>query len=51
MNNEDYLTEDSLEEFLKQIYPNKEIIRNKIVPNSNLKSRPDFLELKKKNLL
>lgn len=42
MNNKDYLTEDSLEEFLKQIYPNKEIIRNKNVPNSNLKSRPDF---------
>ena len=42
MYNKNYLTEDSLEEFLKQIYPNKEIIRNKIVPNSNLKSRPDF---------
>lgn len=42
MYNKNYLTEDSLEEFLKQIYPNKEIISNKIVPNSNLKSRPDF---------
>ena len=42
MYNKNYLTEDSLEEFLKQIYPNKEIIRNKIVPNSNLKSRLDF---------
>ena len=41
-NTKNYLTEDSLEEFLKQIYPNKEIIRNKTVPNSNCKSRPDF---------
>ena len=43
-----YLTEDSLYELLTHLYTDFEIIRNKIVPNSNIKNRPDFrIESKK----
>jgi len=38
----DYLTEDILEQRLKETYPNYEFIRDKIVPNSGIKNRPDF---------
>lgn len=37
-----YLTEDNLSEILKVIYPRIEWIRNKTVPDSGLKNRPDF---------
>lgn len=37
-----YLTEDNLSEILKVIYPGIEWIRDKTVPDSGLKNRPDF---------
>lgn len=37
-----YLTEDNLSEILKVIYPGIEWIRNKTVPDSGLRNRPDF---------
>lgn len=40
MNN--YLTEDSLYHYLLSIFPDNEIVRNKTVPNTGIKNRPDF---------
>lgn len=37
-----YLTEDKLEHYLSQIFPGTIWERNKIVPDSGIKSRPDF---------
>jgi hypothetical protein len=37
-----FLTETELEHILSIIFPYNTFIRNKTVPNSNLKSRPDF---------
>ncbi len=39
---ENYLTETKLGDILKIIYPKHEFIRNKIVPNSNVRFRPDY---------
>lgn len=38
----DYLTEEGLGNFLKNFLPTSEIIHDKIVPNSNIKNRPDY---------
>ena len=38
----EYLTEAKLELYLKNIFPNTNIIRDRIVPNSGIKNRPDF---------
>ena len=40
MNN--YLTEKGLESILKEIYTNDEFIRDKTIPNSQTRYRPDF---------
>jgi hypothetical protein len=40
--NNNYLTETKLGEYLKILYPKDEFIRNKCVPNSNSKYRPDY---------
>lgn len=40
MNN--YLTEKSLGEYLKQIFPEHEFIRDRVVPNSDIQKRPDY---------
>ena len=40
MNN--YLTEDKLQELLLLLYPDHEFVRNKVVPNSEIKNRPDY---------
>jgi hypothetical protein len=37
-----YLTETKLGEFLKILYPDKEFVRDKCVPNSNCIYRPDY---------
>lgn len=37
-----YLTESKLEDILKLVYPNKDFIRDKTVPNSNIRNRPDY---------
>ncbi len=37
-----YLTENTVKNVLNVIYPNKQFIQNRAVPNSTLKSRPDF---------
>jgi very-short-patch-repair endonuclease len=37
-----FLTESRLEDKLKIIFPNYEFIRDKIIPNSGLRYRPDF---------
>lgn len=37
-----YLTETLLYDYIKYIFKDYEIIHNKIVPNSNIKNRPDF---------
>ena len=38
----EYLTERSLGGLLAKIFPNKEIIHNKKVPNTNCNFRPDY---------
>lgn len=38
----EYLTQDSLYEFLKKAFPKKEIIVNKTIKETNIKNRPDF---------
>lgn len=38
----DYLTEDNLHWYLCNIFSGIEIVRDKTVPNSNIKNRPDF---------
>ena len=40
MNN--YLTEKALGEYLTQIFPNHEFIRDKTVPDSKIRNRPDY---------
>lgn len=37
-----YLTEKSLGELLKKLFPNKDFIHDRIVPNSGTKRRPDY---------
>lgn len=37
-----YLTEDNLYRYLLSIFPEYEIVRNKTVPNTGIKNRPDF---------
>lgn len=37
-----YLTEKSLGEFLKKIFPKHEFIRDRVVPNSDIQKRPDY---------
>ena len=41
-NKNHYLTENILEYYLKYLFYNYDIIRDKIVPNSKIKNRPDF---------
>lgn len=38
----DYLTEKSLENYLEEIFPEHEFIRDKVVPNSEIRKRPDY---------
>jgi hypothetical protein len=38
----EYLTESSLEGYLKIIYPSTQFIRDRVVPNSGIKNRPDY---------
>ena len=37
-----YLTEKTLGEYLKQIFPEHEFIRDRVVPNSEIQKRPDY---------
>lgn len=38
----EYLTEESLGTLLYQLFPNEEFIHDKIVPNSECRTRPDY---------
>lgn len=38
----EYLTEENLSEVLKKIFPAEIFIHDKVVPNSNTKTRPDY---------
>ena len=39
----EYLTEEGLANVLKEIFPSEDFIHDRIVLNSNIKSRPDYL--------
>lgn len=38
----EYLTEESLSNVLREIFPSESFIQDTIVPNSNTKKRPDY---------